>query len=505
MPLPQPGRTSPSRFAFIAFATALCCCTAQRVRAQSRDCSSSGSTTEEAQPAPASTPAPDAPSPTGVEQPAQPQKPFTSRAWGVTRESEPPGYVKPLSTRGIPGFEDVDWLDFGFEQMFRYEMRDDDYRRAELNHDDLFLLRNRVYLGIRDAFDPLRFGFEFIDARQFASRFPEDDGDTDAADVLQAFAELYFKEALGPGQPVRFQAGRMSVDYVDRRLIGRNRWRNTINAFDGFRLQLGEPASLWQLDFFAWMPVERRLSRPDVPDEQRWLYGLAGAWRGWGKALTLEPYYFVLDEDHPDRARPDRTIHTLGLRGFGLIGETGFDYDFDAAFQFGDDGALKQRAYALYGELGYTFTHAWKPRLSGSLAYATGDRNPDDSISERFDRLYALNHCYQFLDTIAWQNMISPRMRLELKPHPKLKLDADYAVYWLAADSDAWVVSGRRDRTGRSGDFIGQGLETRVRYQLLKQAELEIGYAYFLPGDFVENTGPADDSDFLYVMLTWTF
>jgi len=437
--------------------------------------------------------------------PAVPRKAPRSRAWGVRLETEPPSYVKPLSEHGLKGFEDVTWLDFGLEHTTRYEIRDDDYRRNALVYDDLFLMRTRMFIGVHDVFDPIRFAFEFIDARQAGSRFPDGNGEVDEADVLQAYGELYFKDALGPGQPVRFQVGRMSLDYVDRRLVSRNRWRNTVNAFDGFRMQLGQPTSDWQVDFFAWMPVERRLTRPDVPDEERWFYGLVGYWRGWANAITLEPYYYVLDEDRKDLTRADREIHTLGIRGFGLIGDSGFDYDFDAAFQFGKDGDRKHRAYALFGELGYTFDHPWKPRLSAAGMYATGDRRPNDGVSERFDRLFAPNHCLSFTDYVAWQNVISPKLRLELQPSKKLRLDADYGAYWLASDSDAWVVPGRRDPQGHSGDFVGQVLEARARYALDKHADLEIGYAYFIPGTFVENTGPADDSDLLYVIVTLTF
>ena len=83
------------------------------------------------------------------------------------------------------------------------------------------------------------------------SDFPETDRDVDETDLLQAYGELYFKDTLGADRPLRFQFGRMSFDYVGRKLIGRNRWRNTTNSFEGFRLQLGQQSSDWQLNFLA--------------------------------------------------------------------------------------------------------------------------------------------------------------------------------------------------------------------------------------------------------------
>lgn len=436
--------------------------------------------------------------------PAEAKKPahFVSKAWGVKNETEPPNYVKPFSEYGFPGTADLKWLDFGVEHRTRYEHRDDDYRQPFFEEEDIFLMRSRAYLGIREVLDPLRLGFEFQDARQFNTDFPERGGDVDEADILQAFLELYFKDAMGPGQPLQLRAGRMTLEYTDRHLVGRNRWRNATNAYDGFRLRMGEPSSDWQFDFFAAQPVERFLRKRDHGDDERWLYGIVGAWRRWSKYVTFEPYYFILDEDRKDRTAADREIHTMGLRAFGPIAETRFDYDTDVAFQFGDDGDNEQRSWAAMGEVGYTFEHSWQPRLSLGGMYASGDPDSRNSLSERFARLYDPGHPYSSIDYLTWQNVIRPELRLELKPTDKLRFDTSYSAYWLAADEDAWVVSGRRDTTGRSGDFIGQEIDIRFRYLLDPRVEIEVGYAYFIPGPFVENTGPADDSNLLYVSTT---
>lgn len=113
------------------------------------------------------------------------RKPFTSKAFGATLESEPPGYVRTLSKTGIPALEYLDWLEFGLQHRTRWEYRDDDYRRNVLLNDDQFLLRSRGYLGVKKILDPLRFGIEFQDARQFGSRFGDESRDVNEADILQ--------------------------------------------------------------------------------------------------------------------------------------------------------------------------------------------------------------------------------------------------------------------------------------------------------------------------------
>jgi hypothetical protein len=386
-------------------------------------------------------------------------------------------------------------------------MRDDNYRRG-LADDERFLMRSRAYLGIREIADPFRFGIEFQDSRQFGTELPELNRDADEADLLQGFGELYFNDALGRNRPARIQAGRMSFDYVDRRLIARNRFRNTTNAFDGFRVQLGQRSNDWQFDFFAVQPVDRQVLQFDHPDEERWLYGIIPAWRRWSEVVTFEPYYLILDEDRKDRDRADRELHTMGLHAYGPIGETGFDYDVDAAYQFGENGDLDVRAFAAHGEIGYAVKHAWKPRVSVAVNYATGDRDPDDSRDGRFNPLFgASKTMYSFQNLIAWQNVINPTLQISARPTDKLQLTGVYRTFWLASDNDAFVRAGLVDPTGDSGRYVGQEIDLQVNYQFDRRVGAEVGYAYFLPGTFTSKTGGdgIDDADFFYVQMVLRF
>lgn len=427
-----------------------------------------------------------------------------ARATSVTPEGQPPAYVKPVSDYGFPGSEDLDWLEFGIEQRTRYERRVDDYRRNQ-ETDDFFFMRSRGYLGVRDIMDPLRFGFEFQDSRQFGTTPPTSTGDVNEADVLQAFGELYFKDALGDGRPFALRAGRMASDYIDRRLVSRNRWRNTTNAFDGFRLQAGDAASDWQVTLLAMQPVERRTIQRDRTDEERWLYGVIGAWRGWPD-MVIEPYYLVLDSDFKGRGQEDREIHTVGMHLFGVFPETRFDYDVAVAGQFGDVGDKAHRAMAFHAQLGYTFDHAWKPRVAAFVSYASGDQDPNDGKNERFDSLFGSSHSfYGYSDLFLWQNLINPAVHVKVSPLEKLTVEAFYRLYYLASRKDAFIRAGLRDSTGESGRFIGQEIDMRMAYQLLEQLEIEVGYAYFMPGSFVERTGSPDDSDLFYVQTVFRF
>ena len=120
-----------------------------------------------------------------------------SSSYSTQPESDPPRYVRTLSKTGIEAFKDIYWLDVGIDHRTRYEFRSNDIRRTELRLDQPFLLRSRAYFGIREIFDPLRGAVEFQDSRRYNGHFPPDDRDFNEHELIQAYAELYFKGALG--------------------------------------------------------------------------------------------------------------------------------------------------------------------------------------------------------------------------------------------------------------------------------------------------------------------
>jgi len=184
-----------------------------------------------------------------------------ARSYGTQPDTDPPKYTKPLSTIDA-AWSELDWLDAGLDFRWRYEYRDDDLRRDIAGLDDPHLVRTRAFLGVREKLDPLRLGVEFEDARRYGGGFARDGRDINEAELIQLWAELHFadllgRDARGNARPLSLRAGRLAFEYLDRRLLGNNQWRNTTNNFQGLRLQLGQQANDWQLDLLAVQPLER--------------------------------------------------------------------------------------------------------------------------------------------------------------------------------------------------------------------------------------------------------
>ncbi|MEP7370922.1 MAG: alginate export family protein [Nitrosospira sp.] len=446
-----------------------------------------------------------------------------SSSYSTQPESDPPRYVKNLSKTGIDAFKDITWLDVGLDHRTRYEFRSNDIRRTDLTLDQPFLLRSRAYVGIREILDPFRGAIEFQDSRRYNGKFPHDDRDFNDYDLIQGYGELYFKRALGQDdrkqdRPIRFRIGRMAYEALDRRLIGRNEWRNTTNTFEGFRINLGQEVNDWEVDLWAYQPVKRLLTAFDQRIENQWFYGVIGHWRKWSDIITLQPYYMGLAQDGSKMpGQIDREIHATALRGYGKIGNTNLDYDFNLIYQFGRNGAERHDAHGYTLETGYTFKHDWKPRISAFYGYASGDRNPNDNVNNRFERFFGFARPWSADDYIVFENIKAPKIKLEFQPAKDLRIDGGYGWFWLASSTDRFnnLLDGNnsairnpgfnRDPTGRSGDFIGHAFDIRARYKLTANIDTTVGYSHFVSGDFTRNRQIASlgkspgSSNFLYV------
>lgn len=464
-----------------------------------------------------------------------------TKGYRVEPEPDPPSYVRNLSKTQFEQFRDVEWLDVGLDFRTRYEYRENDFRRRidgttgktlptyRDDPDNLWLLRTRAYVGVKDILDPLRFAVEFEDARSYNGLYERTDADINEFELIQAYGELYFDNFLGHNRPLSIRAGRQALELLDRRLIGNNQFRNTTNNFEGYRVRFGKKQNNWDLDTFALQPVERLKYDFDQPDEDTWIYGAVLSIKQWSEFVTIQPYFLGRkvngDPYNPvaENRKNDMDIYAPGLRVYGVIGSSGFDFDTDINKQFGRFGyirsgvaeqlMLQHDALAYSLELGYSFDHDWKPRASLYYGFGTGDKDPNRNASsgsnERFDAFYGFNQPWSRNDYFSWDNIHAPKARLEFTPYKDVRIDTGYNAYWLESETEAWNRANLRDVSGQSGSFLGHEFDIRLRHKLNPYVDWSLSYARFTPGDFTKSlaqpvTGPftTEPGNFFYFELS---
>lgn len=443
------------------------------------------------------------------------------KSYSTTRLLVPQPYVKTLSQTGISSLKNLDWIEAGLDYRTRYEHRENDFRRPDAGVDRPLLLRTRGYFGIKEILDPIRFAVEIEDAQRVNSKYEVDNRDYNRAEPINAYGELYFKDGVGLNRPLSIRYGIMSLEFLDRKLIALNEWRNTTNTFQGAKISLGKDQNNWSVDFLALKPLERLTNELDKPIRNQLFGGVIGHIRHWSKIITIEPFYLGLKQSKLDQSkfnetkfafepnnRIGREIHTVGVRFYNVY-MSGFDYDISGMSQHGVNDTEKQQrheAFAFTFESGYSFNHSWKPRTAFFFGYVTGDKNPNDNTNQRFERLFGFARPWSSNDYIQMENLKSPKLIFDFEPIRGLKVDTAVVWFFLASARDRWSgVGNLRDQTGQSGEYMGFEYNVRARYDLNSRVKANIGYAFFKPGDFTINTtGREINSHFGYLELMYS-
>ncbi len=452
--------------------------------------------------------------------------------WGSPRCGPPgePPIEEPWRAQTALGLPD--WLVVRGSFDARYESLDKRLRAGENGSNQGLFVRTLLSMTVRDTF--LEASAEIIDARVFGE--PDDarttTGQVDTAELLQGYIAGRFGDAFGKGDQLRVQLGRHTMDVGSRRLVARNVFRNTINAFTGVNAQWASAGGAKVRAFYTF-PVQRLPGNGDIPllqdgtpefDEER------SAVRFWGLHAALpealaggdfEAYLLGLDEsDASDLATSDRDLNTIGARWLKKPAAGDMHWELESAFQFGESSAgsgatelLDHRAYLHHATLGYTFPGEESVRLEGLFDIASGDRDPGDGNNERFDSLFGIPR-NDFGPTgifreIARANVVSPGVRALFSPRPRWDVMATLRFNYLASDRDAWTTTGIVDPAGNSGSHIGDLSEVRIRYQLVPDSvRLEFGAAYHAAGSFAKeapNGNGGRDALYGYVQTTFWF
>jgi hypothetical protein len=424
------------------------------------------------------------------------------------------------------------WFSIGGSYRVRYETLDNPYRAGASGSDEILV--ERLLLDARVDVNSFFANVEFEDSRQQLA----DSGTPLGTDIvntfepLQAYVGMRFSDAVSKGDRLDFQLGRVTIDNGSRRLVARNSFRNTINAFSGLHATWKSAAGTEVQAMFV-EPVQRKVSdfaslkdndsELDTESGDVRLWGVFAAHPGlFGKVVGEAYFYGFRSRDHSGIPVADRDLYTPGGRLYLKPAARAWDFETESAYQFGTSRAstaasdrrdLQHEAWFFHGEVGYTLKARMSPRFELSYDFASGDRNPTDNENNRFDTLFGARR-FDFGPTgiygaFARSNISTPGVRLELKPSPALAAMVGYRAVWLASDRDQYTTARLQDPTGNSGSFVGNQLEAQLQYNALPgNIALEFGGAYLMHGEFLDhapNSPKQGDTTYLYAAATFTF
>lgn len=310
-------------------------------------------------------------------------------------------------------------------------------------------------------------------------------------DVLQAFGEL---SVPAGGGEIMLRGGRQEMSFGSSRLVSVRESPNIRRAFDGVRAAwIG--AGDTRVDAFLVRAVAPQLGIFNDSNDRAQLF-----WGAYATAaipalpgLEADLYYLGLEREEARFAQGTATErrYTLGTRLFGK--RSGFDWNAEAAFQFGSFGAADIRAWTVSVSLGYTFADLpFSPRFGLNADAISGDG------SLRDNRLGTFNPLFPKLPYFSEANLAAPANLLDLQPNltlsltPKLTVTLGWNPLWKQSDADAFYappLNPVRGTAGGTGRFIGQ--QTSAAFEWSATEHLMIGgtYVHYAPGERLKQAG----------------
>ncbi len=338
-------------------------------------------------------------------------------------------------------------------------------------------------------------------------------------DIRQLYARYedeVLVEPIGLNK-ISFQGGRQEFAYGAERLIGGFNWSNVTQTFDGGRARFHFSPFHLQLDILAGDKVGFRTPQEREAND---LFDASSKDRMYAYYAAAKAWHETLIENYLIHRQTWKNV-SFGPNGSGEVDDYtfggriknklpyNFDYEVEAAGQWGNFNDKAVRAMMAVGILGYTFDFKWQPRVAFEFDYGSGDSDPNDGKMKTFDNLYPTNHpFYGYMDLMSLQNINDYRYQLSVKPTKKLKLQAD--LHWLYLDtpkdslySAARTVT-RTAAAGSSGvsDHVGNEVDLTADYKLNNNVSVQLGYSHLFAGKYLQATGANDDADFFYWQTT---
>ncbi|WP_205689884.1 alginate export family protein [Caulobacter sp. SLTY] len=415
-----------------------------------------------------------------------------------------------------------DNLTLSGSMRIRYEAIDGQARPGFNEHDDLISLR--TILGAEYRAGPVRLVGELHDSRVWEddAGSPVTTSEVNTFELVQAYIAADFDSPFAKGK-ASVQAGRFTLNLGSRRLVAADDYRNTTNGYTGVRFDAALPAGMKGSAVWVMPHVRLPDDRASVRDSQtEWDQenddlviwgGVLSRPDTFGKAMLEGSYFHFEEKDAPGRPTRDRSLDSVSLRVVRDPAAGKLDYEVEVIAQTGEISAglgpaaatLDVEAGFAHAEVGYSFSTAWKPRLSAEVDYASGDDS--DASYGRFDTLFGMRRAdfapSGIYNAVGRSNIVSPGVRLEMTQSPRLDSFLAVRALWLASATDSFSTTGVRDAAGDSGRFAGYQLDGRVRYWLVPDAlRLEVNGVWLAKGRFLETAPNAPDSrDTLYMSL----
>jgi len=331
--------------------------------------------------------------------------------------------------------------------------------------------------------------------------------DENELDLQNAFVDFSF--GLVENSATTLRVGRQEIEFGSGRLVDVREGTNVRRTFDGFRgfLNLAD----WEINAVAARP---RRDQDGVFDDEtnddEALWGVYAVGQpSFLPAGNVDLYYLGFHDDLGNFVQgvEAETRHTIGAR---LWGEArGWDWNWEAAYQFGSFGDGDIAAWTLASDTGFTFADALlRPRIGLRANIASGDEDPNDSDLQTFNPLFPRGNYFSQAAVLGPRNFFNVNPHLNLQVTDDFSINTDVNFYWrLERNDGVYSPSGQiiREPGGSDARYVATGLSIEAAWAPTRNFDFTAIYTRLEPGAFIRQTGESKSVDFIELTARFRF
>ncbi|MEM9879398.1 MAG: alginate export family protein [Pseudomonadota bacterium] len=319
-------------------------------------------------------------------------------------------------------------------------------------------------------------------------------------DIQEAFIDF------GPKQSF-VRIGRQELLLGSQRLVGTREGTNVRRTWDGVRGSVlwGD----WQLDALALREVAVRVDGVfnDGRNEGRDLAGLYTT--GPFAVGNIDIYYLWADfaGRQTIEGSGDESRHSVGARWFGEAG--GLFWNWEAIYQFGSLDNVDINAWTFAANTGYRWADVpWSPEVMLSTNIASGDHETGDGTLGTFNALYPRGSYFSENALLGPANFFNVHPYLRVRPREDVLAFVDVNFFWRLQTTDGvYGPAGNLIRlpSGSDSRFVDMSVSAGAEWEATKTMFLSVLFTHSAPQAFIEQTGSADNVNFLEFTLKFIF
>lgn len=335
----------------------------------------------------------------------------------------------------------------------------------------------------------------------------------DIFNIFQAFGEI--KIPFEEKQQLSIRLGRQEMGLGATRLIGIREGPNIRRSYDMARVIFTKEQTKIQAFYGKevrplFEAFDNTFSLFDETATNPLLFGVYTQFPIKGLNGVNELYYlgFQAANSNFNDVNGDETRHSIGLRRFGQIGKH-WQYNSEVIYQFGKIGTDDIRAFSIDTDWHFDLKETklkWRPGLK--LEYTSGDQTAGDGSVNSFNPMFVNPAFYSLAATVTPVNIMGIHPSVSFQPVKNLKLYTEWAVFWRASKNDALYRPTRfinRPANGIESRSIGHQFGGKIQYEINRHTSFDFDISYFIAGDFLEESGEAENILHLAPTLNFRF